>query len=135
MSHILWFCDHILLIKKMRAPRSIVSSVVLYNQIDKNGEFIPQRFEVNGWITLMSGKRGGHAKDTMKHGGSSNIDGAWKAKILQFRFSVSLNGSVVISEVLVQHAYQYRQLELDLAEQLPTLRGCNCKLHSLPVHF
>jgi len=119
----------------MRAPRSTVSSVVLYNQIDKNGEFIPQRFEVNGWITLMSGKRGGHANDTMKHGGSSNIDGAWKAKILQFRFNVSLNGSVVISEVLVQHAYQYRQLELDPAEQLPTLRGCNCKLHSLHVHF
>lgn len=119
----------------MRAPRSTVSSVVLYNQVDRNGEFIPQRFEVNGWITLMSGKRGGHANDTMKHGGSSNIDGAWKAKILQFRFSASLNGSVVISQVLVQHAYQYRHLELDPAEQLPTLRGCNCKLHSLPLHF
>ena len=115
----------------MRAPRSIVPSVVPYNQVDGSGEFISQRFEVNGWVTLMSGKRGGHAKDTMKHRGSSSVDGAWKAKILQFRFSVSTGGSAVVSEVLVQHAYQYQQLELDPTRQPTILRGCNCELNPL----
>jgi len=77
----------------------------------------------------MSGKRDDHAKATMKHGGSSSVHGAWKAKILQFRFSVSASGSTVVSKVLVQHAYQYQQLEMDPATQLPLLRGCNCKLN------
>jgi len=105
-------------------PRSSVQAVILYIE-GEAGEWVPTRFEINSWVTLLPGRRGGHARDAIRHGGNS-IDGAYKAKILQFRFN---SNSHVVSEVKVQHAYMYRQLELDPQDPLP-MGGANCKSFS-----
>lgn len=103
-------------------PRSVVQALTLYNDVNEGGEPIPRRFDVNSWVTLQPEKRGGHSKDARKHGGN-NIHGAYKARILKFVFAEGK-----CSEVVVQHAYQYRQLHLDPNLPSPVLAsGVNCK--------
>jgi len=103
-------------------PRTQIESVILHTEQDQNGEYIPLKLGIHSWITLMPGKKGGHARDAKKHGGSS-IEGAYKAQILKFRVQP---GSKVVSQVPVQHAYMYRQLQLDPAVPI-AMSGCNCK--------
>ena len=40
-------------------PRSHVQSVVLYNEIDKDGNYIPLKIELNSWIALHSDEPAG----------------------------------------------------------------------------
>ena len=84
---------------------------------------MPLKVEVNSWISLYPSSRGGHARDAMKHGGSS-ITGSYKAKVLKFCF----NRAGIVSGVLVQHAYMHRQLCLDpLVPSMLQPAACNCK--------
>lgn len=101
---------------------SNIQSVVLYHLTNEDGDNIPLRVEVNSWITLQPGERGGHAKDAKRHGGPS-ISGAYKAKILGFKAG---RGASSVSRIEVQHAYMFRQLVLN--PRAPVLEGaCNCK--------
>lgn len=100
---------------------------MLYNVRDSKGEWIPQRYEIYSWVMLMPGKQGGHAQDAKRYK-SSNVDGDYKARILEFRVKL---GSSVVSEVRVQHAYMKRQL--DLNPVVPVAQcGCNCKYFLIP---
>ena len=90
--------------------RSRIQAVLLDLIGEEEGGCVPTRIEVNSWVSLMPGKRGGHAKDARKHGGS-NVEGSYKARILQFRLNAC---STVVEEIRVQHAYMHRQL-LDLS--------------------
>ena len=108
-------------------PRSSVQVVILYIK-GEAGEWVPTWFEINSWVILSFGRRGGHARDAVKHGGNS-IDGTYKAKILQFCFN---SNSHVVSEVKVQHAYMYRQLELAPQDAL-LMEGANCKFNFLVI--
>jgi hypothetical protein len=106
------------LLFEMKRPRSSIDSVILYTTQDDSGNYIPTRYLVNSWVELNPGTRGKHAKDAAKRG-----QGTYKAQILQFRLSP---GSTTVKKVLVQHAYMFRQLQLQLATDF--LGGaCNCK--------
>ena len=83
----------------------------------------PLKIEINSWITLMPGTRGGHAKDALKHGGSS-IRGSYKAKVLKFRIRCGR-----VSSVLVEHASMRRELDLDPTVPLTLPNACSCKCH------
>ena len=101
-------------------PRSSIQAVLLYNSVDDEGEYIPLRVEKNSWVSLMPGKKGGHAKDATKHGGAG-IAGNYKAKVIDFRLS---HGMKLIADVQVQHAYMRRQLDLDPTSPLANA-ACN----------
>lgn len=105
-------------------PRSSVQAVLLFNEQDGDGNWVPRKYELGSWVTLRPAKRGGHGKDR------SSAEGDYKAKILQFRMSAQS-----VSEVRVQHAYQYRQL--DLNPEVPiSMFGANCKFrHPALVFF
>jgi hypothetical protein len=64
-------------------PRSHIQSVVLYNRPNSVGDWIPTKIEVNSWVALQPGKKGGHAQDAKKHG-LNTVAGAYKAKVLKF---------------------------------------------------
>lgn len=109
-------------------PRNQVQSVLLYTQMTDEGDYIPRRIEINSWVALQPGKRGGHAHESKKYG-SNSIIGAYKAHVLKFRVAP---GSTSISEIKVQHAYMHRQLWLD--PNAPVLEStCNCKSYTLTV--
>lgn len=103
-------------------PRSEIQSAILYNMIDSHGNWVPMKVEVNSWVTLMPGRNGGHAKDARKHGGY-NMDGSYKAKVLEFRVQATS-----VAFVRVQHAYMQRQLDLNPDIPFPSTTTCNCML-------
>jgi len=107
-------------------PHTELQSVIVYNRKDENGNWVPMKVEANSWVTLMPGKTGGHAKDAKKHGGH-DIDECYKAKVLKFRANAN---SVAV--VYVQHAYQWRQLDLDPDTRRATQAACNCKYNHHP---
>ena len=109
-------------------PRTSVQSVLLYNSTNSDGSWVPTKVEINSWVTLIAGRNGGHAKDSKKHGGSSSMDGSYKARVVKFRLSV---GSNTVSKVLVQHAYMWRQLDLDPAIPMTISAACNCRYLNL----
>ena len=76
--------------------------VLLFNTIDNNGNWIPTNVEINSWVTLMSGKIGGHAKDTLKHGGTSSV-GAHKAKVFKFKMTIEAISFVCIQRACTRH--------------------------------
>ena len=104
-------------------PRSSVQGVLLFNEQNEQGDWVPRKYEISSWVTLMPGGRGGHVRDSKKHGGNT-IDGSYKARILEFKLSPD---SRTISEVLVQHAYMFCQLDLNPSDPI-TMHGVNCKL-------
>ena len=107
------------------SSRSRVQAVMLDIKNDE-GDCTPTKVEVNSWVSLMPGKKGGHAKDARKHGGSS-VHGSYKAQVLGFRFNVN---STVVTEIRVRHAYMQRQL-LDLRNEPGVISGgANCKCSS-----
>lgn len=102
-----------------------IESVSIEN-ISEAGVRVSLRVEINSWVSLRPGKKGGHAKDAARHGGADSIEGSYKARISGFRMSPGCKG---VSAVQVQHAYQRRQLDLDptvLLEQA----AVNCKLEA-----
>jgi hypothetical protein len=104
------------------SSRSRVQAVMLDIRNDE-GDCTPTKVEVNSWVSLMPGKRGGHAKDVRKHGGSS-VHGSYKAQVLGFRFNAN---STVVTKIRVRHAYMQRQL-LDLRKEPGVISGgANCK--------
>ena len=109
-------------------PRSSLQSVLLYNSTDSDGSWIPTKVEINSWVTLLVGRNGRHAKDSKKHGGSSSMDGSYKAKVVKFRLS---DRSDTVSEVLVQHAYMWRQLDLNPTVPMEVPIACNCRYLNL----
>ena len=109
-------------------PRSSLQSVLLYNSTDNDRSWIPTKVEINSWVTFSAGRNGGHAKDSKKHGGSSSMDGSYKAKVVKFKLS---ERSDTVSEVLVQHAYMWRQLDLNPAVPMEIPAVCNCRYLNL----
>jgi hypothetical protein len=102
-------------------PRSSVQGVLLFNSMDDDGNWIPTKIERGSWVSLMPGKRGEWLKDASKHGGS-NVSSSYKAKVIKFRTTESS-----VSFVLVQHAYMWRQLDLDPSVVISQTAACNCK--------
>ena len=112
---------------EVRQPLAEVQSVVLYNDQDAHGRWIPMRLEIGSWIKLKAACRGPWARDARTHGGESYA-GAWKAEVLKFRWVSTVNrGRQVIrlDAILVRHAYQQRQLQLDPAVAAAEPRACN----------
>jgi len=102
-------------------PRSSVDAIFTFNVKDEFGALIPTRISIGSWGTLEPGRRGGHARDAVEHGGPQSFEGAFKAKVLKFQMR---RGSSTISEVLVQHSYMHQQVHVDVEN----LQGkCNCK--------
>ena len=96
-------------------PAVEVQSIVIYNDKDAAGRWIPLRIEIGSWITLKPTASGPWSKDARVHGEESFV-GVWKAQIVRFKF----HGSIVrgrdvqkLVAIQVRHAYQRRQLELD----------------------
>jgi len=89
---------------------------------NSDGNWVPMKVEVNSWVTLMPGWNGGHAKDARKYGGY-NMDGSYKAKVLEFRVKATS-----VASVHVQHAYMWRQLDLHPDIPVSITAACNCML-------
>jgi len=79
-------------------PRCSVDAILTFNVKDEHGAWIPTRIHIGSWITLQPGRQGGHVHDAALHGGPTSFEGAYKAKVLQFR---TQKGSNIVSEVLV----------------------------------
>ena len=98
-----------------RRPRAGVQSIVVYNDQDVGGQWIPLRLEVGSWGTLKPASTGPWARDSRRQGEESNA-GAYKARIVEFLWSYSpVRGEVVmkLESALVRHAYERRQIHLD----------------------
>lgn len=88
-------------------PDAEAHSVVLFNDQDGDGRWIPLRVEIGSWVTLKAAERGPCARDARTHDADS-FAGAWKAQILQFRWHLvnRLSRQVLELDVLkVRHAY------------------------------
>ena len=108
------------------SSRSRVQAIMLDIRNNNQGDCTPTKVEVNSWVSLMPGKRGRHAKDARKHGGSS-VHGSYKAQVLGFCFNAN---STVVTEIRVRHAYMQWQL-LDLRKEPGVISGgANCKCSS-----
>lgn len=108
-------------------PDSKPQTVVLYNDQDAVGRWIPLRVEIGSWVTLKAADRGPWAKDARTHGADS-FAGAWKAQILQFWWHVeNCRGrqKLKLDLIKVRHAYQRRQLRLDSLVAVDEPRACN----------
>lgn len=46
--------------------------------------YILRKIEVNSWVAVYPGSKGGHARDPKKYG-NTTIAGAFKAKVLEFQ--------------------------------------------------
>ena len=77
-------------------PWSHVQSIVLYNEIDKDGNYIPLKIELNSWIALHSDEPVG-----------TSINGAYKAWVCEFEVKDG-----VVTRIKVQHAYMRRELKM-----------------------
>jgi hypothetical protein len=96
-------------------PQVEVQSVVIFNNKNVNGRWIPLWIEIGLWVMLKAAERGPWARDAHNHGVEPYVR-AWKAQILQFKFRVSIaRGREVmkLEAIQVRHAYQRRQLHLD----------------------
>lgn len=112
---------------RMDKPVEEVHAVVLYNNLDDRGNYVPLRVEIGSWVTLRAAVRGPWSRDARIHGPDS-FAGAWKAQILGFRFkAMARRGRDVLKldAIKVRHAYQRRQLLLDPATAAREPRGCN----------
>ena len=110
-----------------RRPRAEIQAVVIFNDQDASGQWIPLRLEVGSWVTLKPASRGPWARDSRRHGDESHAS-AWKAKVVKFHWSYStVRGKAVMTldSILVQHAYQRRQLHLDPQVAASEPRACN----------
>lgn len=111
----------------MVKPREEVHSVVLYNNVDADGKYVPLRVEIGSWVTLRATERGPWARDAQIHGLDS-FAGAWKAQILEFCFKVVMRHQkevLQLDAIKVRHAYQRRQLQLDPTTSAKEPRACN----------
>lgn len=70
---------------------------------------MPLRLEANSWVTIQLSEKGGHAQDARRHSGTS-LTWVYKARVLKFKAG---RGSSNAYQILVQHAYMHRQLQLD----------------------
>jgi hypothetical protein len=72
-------------------PKSKIIGVVLYNDQDTAGRWIPMKLEVGSWITLQPRRDGAWAIDAYRNG-ANTFRGAYKGQILEFRMKCE-NGS------------------------------------------
>ncbi|CAM6094132.1 unnamed protein product [Calypogeia fissa] len=93
-----------------KRPRSEVQSVLIHVKGDSEDVWVPKRIEVDSWITLSAPKRGPWAKH-----------GNFIAQVKKFKFTPN---SIVLTSVLVTHAYYQRQLQVESTtrHQVPTNR-------------
>lgn len=122
-----------------RRPRSTVAAVVVHNDEDTHGNWIPMKLEMGSWVTLKAGSHGAWARDAKAHG-SETYGGAYKGKIVSFQFkATSIDGREstsrppILERILVRHAYMHRQLVLDPNVVQTEPRHCNCEL--VPTTF
>ena len=97
-----------------RRPKSIVQSVILHNDQDVHGNWIPMRLDRDSWVLLQPKSEGPWGREARRHGGD-NFRGAFKAQIVDFSWTPGVRGASNLDKVLVRHAYQPRQLSLDPA--------------------
>ena len=93
---------------------------MLYNIKDKNKEWIPQVYMRYSWVTMQPGSRGQYrvkgkaSKDLAKH---------WKGRILDFKMAL---GGKTIKEVLIQHVFIQKEINVGPLEGLPRhIPHCN----------
>ena len=67
----------------MACPKSKIIGVVLHNDQDTVGRWIPMKLEVGSWITLQPGRDGAWAIDAHRNG-ANTFWGAYKGQILEF---------------------------------------------------
>ena len=97
-----------------RRPNSLIQSVILHNNQDVEGNWIPMRLDRDSWVMLQPASDGPWDREARRHGGE-NFRGAFKAQIRDFSWTPTVHGACNLDKVLVQHAYQPRHLCLDLA--------------------
>lgn len=113
-----------------RRPKDEIASVVVHNDKDTSGKWIPMKLEVGSWVTLQPESTGEWGRDAARHGGDS-FGGAYKGKILKFRFKMTYASDssrapkMELDAVKIRHAYMRRQLQLEAAEDLREPRHCN----------
>jgi hypothetical protein len=118
---------HSIWLLMMARPKSKIIGVVLHNDQDTAGRWIPMKLEVGSWITLQSKRDGAWAH----RNGAYRFWGAYKGQILEFRMkckngSANLGQSLIVDKVKVRHAYMHKQLQLDPLE-IEEPRHCNCE--------
>lgn len=104
-----------------KRARSSISSVVLYNIKDENEEWIPQVYRKYSWVTMQPGSRGQYR---VKGKASEDLAKHWKGRILDFKMAL---GGKTVKEVLIQHVFMQKEINVGPLEGLPRHRPhCKC---------
>lgn len=93
-------------------PWSYIQSVVLYNERDEDGDYIPLKIELNSWVALHSDEPGG-----------TSINGAYRGRVCKFEVKDG-----VMTQIRVQHAYMLRELRMHPVQPVTQSNACNCKI-------
>lgn len=105
----------------LKRARSSISSVVLYNIKDENEEWIPQVYRKYSWVTMQPGNRGQYR---VKGKASEDLAKHWKGRILDFKMAP---GGKTVKEVLIQHVFMQKEINVGPLEGLPRHRPhCKC---------
>ena len=88
-----------------RRPKSIVQRVILHNNQDVHGNWIPMRLDRDSWVLLQPKSEGPWGREARRHGGD-NFRRAFKAQIVDFSWTPGVRGASNLDKVLVRHAYQ-----------------------------
>jgi hypothetical protein len=95
------------------------------------GTKIASKVVINSWISLQPETRGGHVSKAYKF--KIVAENAYRSKVLGFR---GIEGSNVINEVQIQHAYMERHVLPILDPTAPKLQNqCNCKYQAYFLCF
>lgn len=89
-----------------RKPCSSIDSVLLFNETDDNGLWVPRKYSKNSWVLMHPSSRGAFRK---RKRSKLSFRSYWKARILDFRTS---SGGKSISEILVQHVYMHSEINV-----------------------
>lgn len=131
------FCRQTKKMVEVTPPRNFVQSVVVHNDIDEENRWVGMRLERGSWVVLSARRTGPWAnRDTSAVGGASSMRGAWKGRIIDFRFK---NGSgdrpgratnkPVLDGILVRWAFTRSQICVEPASTRH-IGPCNCKCTS-----
>lgn len=111
---------HSLIMAPSRRPRSTIDSVVLFNEKDDEGSWVPRKYTRNAWVLMHPSSKGTFRKSKKT---KFSFRSYWKAKIIDFKTSA---GGKSISEILVQHVYMHSEINVQGINSQDH-KKCNCE--------
>ena len=99
-----------------RKPSAQIESIIINNTLDEMDQWIPQTIVKGSWVLLQSRRRKRRSKNEFLN--------SWKGRVKDFKLAENKKS---VKEVLIQHVYMHREIQVhEWPEHLPLHRS-NCK--------